>query len=162
MIIYANDGKVTLKILSMKLVDWVLIGCCCTRTRAYLNVGVTWQYICNSNQYEPRSKLERHSAKLAMVQVGLSYPTKRGPIKSIIFRLISHKLEAGSDLRSTSVLSDLDDTIGNELIQFGGLVAGTLAGDLQQAVSPEATMCQMLIKNNLSDNFEQLQCSLES
>ena len=36
--------------------------------------------------------------------------------------------------------SDLDDSLWNKLIQFGGLAAETLTGDLEYAVSPEATM----------------------
>ena len=47
--------------------------------------------------------------------------------------------------------SDLDDTLGNELIRFGGLVAGIFIRDLENKVSPVATMYQMLIKRRFSD-----------
>ena len=46
--------------------------------------------------------------------------------------------------------SDMGDTLGNELIQFGGLVADTLACDLENEVPPEATMYQMLNKREIS------------
>ena len=47
--------------------------------------------------------------------------------------------------------SDLGDTLGNELIQFGGLVAGVLTRDPEHKVSPVAAMHQMLIKRCFSD-----------
>ena len=56
--------------------------------------------------------------------------------------------------------SDLDDSLWNELIQFGGLVAETLTGDLEHEVSPQATMHQMLIRRNVGTTFSSVEALL--
>ena len=55
---------------------------------------------------------------------------------------------------------DLVDSLWKELIQFGGLVAETLTGDLEHEVSPEATMYQTLIKRTLRNPFPNVEVLL--
>ena len=56
--------------------------------------------------------------------------------------------------------SDMGDTPGNELIQFGGLVAELSPVIIEHDVSSEATMYRMLIKRNLSDVFPKVEVLL--
>lgn len=51
----------------------------------------------------------------------------------------------------------MKDTLGNELVQFGGLVADTLTHNLQDE---EATLYQMLIKIDIRYGFPNVEALL--